>query len=211
MPPQLPVLQGLRIVFNGLLSGQPTANVFHARAAGSIGVPPTQTDLDAVAATWRAAWVTNFLPRQSSGDFSLGAVTVQDLGSTMGLIGTATGTTPGTRPGLSLPANVACCISWRVAVHFRGGHCRTYLPGCVQADQTGATSWSTTSVAGWLGAATGFLTQVNAVAGSRLTTMCMLSRQTAGAPRPTPILYDVTGAVVDTRIDSMRRRLGKDR
>jgi hypothetical protein len=211
MPALLPVTNGLRIVFNGLLSGTPTATVMHARWGGTVASPPTQADLDAIATYWRSAWAANFLLRQSSSDFLLGTVTVQDLSSNTGLMGSAAGSTAGSRAGLSLPANVAMVVSWRTALHFRGGHCRTYIPGMVQADQAGATSWATASISSMLGEATAFRTAVNAVTAGRLTSLCMLSRQSAGVVRPVPLLQDVTGETIDTRIDSMRRRLGKDR
>lgn len=211
MATQLPVTNGLRIVVNGLLSGTPTANVMHARAAGSILVPPSQADLDAIAAYWRSAWAANFLVRQSTTDFLLGTVTVQDLSSNMGLIGSSAGSTAGSRAGLSLPANVAMCVSWRTNLHFRGGHCRTYIPGLIQTDQNGATSWATASITAMLSAATAFRTAVSSVTAGRLTPLCMLSRQSGGSIRPSPLLLDVTGETIDTRIDSMRHRLGKDR
>lgn len=210
--PALVLAPGIvRIVFNGLLSGQPTANVMHSQDVSWSGAHVTQAQLDATAAGWRAAWVANFNPRQSATDWVLSGVTAQDLGFLDGLMGVASGTTNGGRANPSLPANVAMCISWRVAMHYRGGHGRTYLAGKTTADVTGATSWATAELTACTTAATNFISAVNVSFGTRPSQFVILRRKNAGVnlTPPTPLL--VTGAVIDTRIDSMRRRLGKDR
>jgi hypothetical protein len=211
MVAQQPAAGVLRVVFNGSLSGRPTANVMHWLRTSGVGSAYTQAQVDAVASGLRGAWVTNFNPRQSSNDWVLGTVTTQDLTSNVGLMGQLAGSSAGTRPGISLPANVALCVSWRVAIHYRGGHPRTYIGGLVQADQFDTTSWATASTASMLTAANGFLTAANTTFGGVTGQLVLLSRVTGGQVMVPPATYPITGAVIDTRIDSMRRRLGKDR
>lgn len=201
----------VRIVFNGMLSGTPWAAVMHSQDVSFSGAHVSQAALDATAAGWRAAWVANFIPRQSATDITLGTVTAQDLGFLDGGLGTAAGTTAGGRANPSLPANCAMCISWRVAMHYKGGHGRTYIAGKTTADVTGATSWATAELTAMTTAATNFISAVGVSFGSRPSQFVILRREMAKEILKPPVPLLVTGAVIDTRIDSMRRRLGKDR
>lgn len=201
----------MRVSVTGLLSGQNIVNVFHMSDTTNSTRVYVQGQLDAMSTQIRNAWKTTFLPRQSATDFQLSQVLVQDIGHSLGLVGVAAGTDNGGRPGTSLPANVACCVSWRTPLHFRGGHARTYLAGAVQADQNGATSWASASITAWLTAATNFLAAIQAPVASMTPVMCMLSRTRGGVLFDPPERYSISSPVIDTRIDSMRRRLGKDR
>lgn len=210
--PALQLAPGVvRVVINGTLSGQPTAAVMHSYDPSYSGAHVTQGNLDATAAGFRAAWAAQFLTKQSSADFVLLAATAQDLSFADGLIGTAGGSTTGAQAGSSLPANVAMCISWRVAMHYRGGHGRTYLPGLVQIQQASATSWTGTVITQMTTAANNFMAAANTTMGTRPSTFVILRRVSGGHALVPPQPLLVTSAVIDTRIDSMRRRLGKDR
>lgn len=194
-----------RIVFNGTLGGVATANVMHASKNSQVAW--TGAELSALATAARTSYVTNFIPLQD-GDFALGSVDVVDLTSDTGDAASATGTTPGTKAGLVLPASIAMCVSWRIGRRYRGGHPRTYFPALVTADQATPNTWNASTVTAWQNAAAAFLADLDSMPPGQLG---MLSRINAGAPRPAPLFSPILGVTVDSRIDSQRRRLGPDR
>lgn len=113
-----------------------------------------------------------------------------------------------------LPASVAACITWPLAVHYRGGHPRTYLCGFSDVDMETTTTWLPA-----------FVTDLSAKAGSFHTLMetatslpevtfvehGVLSFQRQKQWRDVPVFYRIAnGARVDPRIDTQRRRLGRD-
>lgn len=115
-------------------------------------------------------------------------------------------------PGL--PANVALSIGWPLAVHYRGGHPRTYLCGITQASLGGTTRVSSSFAADVQQRAQNFHAKLEAMPpqsgiGSQLHGT--LSFVNKGAWRNPPVFRRILdGPRVDTRLDSQRRRLGSD-
>jgi hypothetical protein len=114
-----------------------------------------------------------------------------------------------------LSVNTALCVSWQVAAHYRGGHPRTYFCGLKQNDTVDVQSWTPSTISAWQSAANAFHATVNtfnygAIQGVRLGTVSFVLRNQWRSPT---VFRDFVngGAVVDSRIDSMRRRLGPDR
>jgi hypothetical protein len=101
-------------------------------------------------------------------------------------------------------------INWHTNFdHFRGGHCRTYLPPPVYTDITNPTTWTTTYRNAVAAAATGFIASVNAYSGAPFTTLtlCMLRRVVDKQPLTVPVLRPVVGATSRSIIGNQRRRL----
>lgn len=121
----------------------------------------------------------------------------------------------GTGSASVLPANVAMCISWKVGPRYRGGHPRTYLAGIDADTQEDATSFIGTEVATAQADANDFLAGVNAINRGDFTDAHLgtVSFVLDNEWRTPPIFRDYVpdATTVDTRIDSMRRRLGRDR
>lgn len=130
--------------------------------------------------------------------------------------------TAGTRTGTPLPTSAAVCISWSISRRYRGGHGRIYVPAGNVADvvngRTLAGAFQTTAnaaAAALFGALTGLS------CGGVAVRLIVLSYFEA-APNPTPppanitVLrssgqpFEVTAARVRTRLDTQRRRLGKE-
>lgn len=120
----------------------------------------------------------------------------------------------GLHTGDSTPANIAVCISWRIAPHYRGGHPRTYLCG-VPNDITGATSFAGSYLVEVQNAAGSFHNDVEDTGpiGDSIETVehGVVSFVTDKEWRTPPIFRRIFSVGVDSRIDTQRRRLGPDR
>jgi hypothetical protein len=127
----------------------------------------------------------------------------------------------GTYPSdnLPLPPNVAAAVSWDIDKKYKGGHPRTYLPGIDSQAlaASGSNIWSAAFIAALKAAALVFLQQVVAYligAGMASATPGVISRYSKG-PRPSAVFFPITNSssdvpVVNERVDTQRRRLGKE-
>lgn len=211
MAPLAPLPGAVRIRIQQTLGGVNVTQVQHAIRSGA-QVAWTQADVDLLAANVRATWVTNFIPLQVD-ELSLGAVVVEDLSSQLGAVGTATGTTPGADAGAPLSSNAAACISWKINRRYRGGHPRMYVGGIAQTRTLTPNTWLPAFVTALDAAAEAFRTAVNAtvLAGggnAQLAVVHYIRNKVVLNPPESTL---ISSAVIDTRVDSQRRRLGKDR
>jgi hypothetical protein len=207
--PDAPFTVKIRLL--GAVGGGKWANVLHAQYAG--GTIDTAA-LNTLATAVRTAWVTNFASLVPS-VVTLQTVECTDISTRTGAQGTDTTGGTGTRVGTVLPASVACCVSWKVGVRYRGGHPRSYFPGPVTADVTGSTTWAAAYVTAMSTAAAAFRTAINAsTAGGATWAMSAVSyfHKVGGveAYKTPPDRWLVTGSQVHTRVDTMRRRLGRE-
>lgn len=213
MPPLQPVPSVARVVVNGVFSssGGPWVNIFHVRrepVAGSL----TQGEVDAIAAGVRGAWLNNFIPLCSSA-MTLGNVVATDITDQFGLVGTSSGNNAGAiATGTMMPPSVAIGISWTQAQHYRGGHPRSYIPGLNsgQLNASGSNLLSAAQQANFLAGALAFRTAVNAIAIGTAARLVLVRRIANKVVLVNPIVSNITGATVDRRVDTQRRRLGKD-
>lgn len=184
-------------------------NILHV--AGPIAASWTAGGLQGLATSIRAAWVTNVLPLQAS-QLTLTDVQCVDLSSEVGEEGVATGSNTGGIATAGLPANVAVCWSWKIARRYRGGHPRTYIAGVHSSQANGPNTLLTGAQTSHLAAANAMRTAINAipVIGSTARLVCVHYRRNK-VILPAPLISDVLGASVDNRLDSQRRRLGRDR
>lgn len=110
--------------------------------------------------------------------------------------------TPGTLAGVALPGNASFCVSFRTPNRGRSGRGRNYWALVTEPDVTG----------NFLSAAR--RTAILGVYNRLIATPPLgwvwgiLSRYTAGAPRPSGLFQTITQVIaVDDAIDSQRRRL----
>lgn len=208
MPPLLPVPQTAKVIVKGHLGSVVANNVFHVDyAADFLGA--VQAPL--LAASFYAAYCTAF-----QGLFATGSVIdqciVQDIASDTGATGEHDGTTGGTNLSPPGPANVAACITWHVATHYKGGHPRTYLPFVPNNQCTDGRTWTSSYQALLSAAAPAFLTAINGIgsgAGGPVTLVAVHRAKHKVLLTP-PTTEPITAGSVDARVDSMRRRLGRD-
>lgn len=209
MPPLPIALNVIRCSYTGTYAGAKWANVFHVRFSGG---PPGQTDMNSLALALRGAWDTNIKPLVVT-TASLSSTTCVDLSSYSGLVSTDATSSSGTASATNqLPASVALVASFKISRRYRGGHPRMYLTGQSAPNTTNATNWgpgwittTTTAMAAWR-------TAINALTYTSMGTLALvcLSYYSGGVLRATPFADPVTSVVVHNRIDTMRRRLGKE-
>jgi hypothetical protein len=188
------------------------ANVFWVRNGNS--QTPGLTDFQAFLADFGVRYWDAFGSHMHPG-ITTSEVIGLYYGPTGGDLGSqATFNHAGTGGGGGLPNNVAQCISWSLTQRYKGGHPRTYLPApgdvalqdsrLYLASQTGAVT----------AAANTFHGQVNGLTHGALSDIHLgtVSFVLRGQWRTPPVFRDfvLNGARMDARIDSMRRRLGRD-
>lgn len=201
----------VKIRLLGTVGGGKWANVLHARYAGGT---IDNAACAALALVVRNAWAANIAPLVPN-TVLLNTVEVTDISTRTGAQGSDTTGSIGTRAGTPLPANVACCVSWKIGTRYRGGHPRTYFPGPTTADCVTQTTWLAAYVTAMNNAAAAIRTAINgAASGGATWAMCAVSyyHKVAGAEayKVPPDSWLVTGTAVHTRIDTMRRRLGHE-
>lgn len=210
----LPVQNVIQFRFGGSYQNQPFLNVLHWEYTGAA---PSGTALKELCNDALGVWDTA-LSAILTTSVTLNTVRGLDLSApdapqSASDVQAAVGDLVGTAP----PVNVAMCVSWLVNYRWRGGHFRTYFPaGAVQSIQ-GGNSWTSTALTNGRLAVTTFLTNMNAMtAGSTSGHLVGVKRwrtEVRGQPpveiNP-PLVLPFVGAIVDSRIDSQRRRLGRD-
>lgn len=206
MPAPLPVPNGGQVLIRGAIDGVTCNNVLHFSYTGS---PLTTAQANSIAATIRATWVTRFIPLVSV-VYTLGNVEVRDLSSDVGVTGVASGSTVGTGTGQNLTSNVALCVSWKTAQHYRGGHGRTYFGGLRTVDITNSHTWASSTITAFSTACAGLITDINGIGSANNSPVFCILRRTAHKSLLTPpMMFAVTAAAIDKRVDSQRRRVGK--
>jgi hypothetical protein len=168
-------------------------------------------DVTAYANAFRGFWNTRFAPCVGP-NTTYNTFEVADLASMTGAVFSNTTPVVGTHTQTQVPAlSAACVVSWKVGLRFRGGHCRTYFPVANHTDITLGNTLNSTYTNLLQTSAAGFLTDVNGItSGTLVYALAMLSYFQHRALRPTPQPYLITGASVHQRLDTIRRRLGKE-
>jgi hypothetical protein len=200
-------------VFNGTLGDAAWANVMWLFLTGSGEI--THGDLSDLADGCFTAYGDNLMPLVSDSSLLTSCqIVLYETGdvfdaTSVGAIAGA-GTT-----GDTMPANVAACISWHIASHYRGGHPRSYLAGIGIASLSSPTTLSGSFLAAANSAAPAFHSDLEALGpiGSGITTVehGIVSFVVDNDWRSPPVFRRITDGVVDSRVDSQRRRLGRDR
>jgi hypothetical protein len=206
-----PVPGVCRIAINGTLDGQPCTNVFHWRKSG-VDNQFSQSQVDYLAGKFRDHYITWFMSRMSN-KYMISEAVATDLTADSAPIGVATSSTLGAIAQIPLPANCAMVVSWKSTRRYRGGHARSYFGGLSQSDTINATTWSSTAVVNWQNVSQSFFTAVNAlvITNEMAGFLCVVHRKQNKVDLDPPLVMPIIGRAVDTRIDSQRRRLGRDR
>ena len=216
MPPRPPLAKTARIELNWQTSdmGNQAHNIMYVLSAGStdeISVSDLTDIANAVYGTSAPTGAQRFLPNMYSG-WQLISVTASDNGGSDNTA-SAVATTAGATTGTPLPPQCAVCVSWTISARYRGGHPRTYFPGLLSSDLVAAdfSELKATTATNWEEAGLNFLDDVNGtmVSGVDLV-LGTVSYFTGNAPRTTPLFRIYTGAHVHRRLDSQRRRSGKE-
>jgi len=205
----------IRIKLAGQLSSNPWATIQYARFTGS------QPDSAALATTANALKSTAFqaiIPMMGTANELL-TIECTDLTNETGASGISSATPVlGTRAGTVNPNQVCAVASYKIARRYRGGHPRTYWPIGVQSDITAGSRWTTAFVPLPLNAVTAWVGNVNAtnLNGAPLQHGC-LSYYTRDPNnpghsmlRPVPQFFPTQSVEFHGRVDTQRRRLGKE-
>lgn len=199
----------LKIRWVGVNGTSKWVNVFHAQfAAGT----PTSTDLNTLSTSIRGLWSTNLAPLMSTG-CNLVSTDILDLTTNVGNYGSNTSGVNGSlATGVAAPANVACCVSLKIALHYRGGHPRMYLPGVNTTHLTNPNTLTGTYTTAMQSAMTAVVNGINALTSTSTgaLTMCAVSYWSHKVLRAQGVPYPILAVTVHNRPDSMRRRLGKE-
>lgn len=209
MPPLPDAPFTLKCIFKGTYGSTKWANVMHMKYGAASSLTPT--NCNTIAQAFHGYYVSRFLPRVSS-SVNLLETDITDLNSSTGAQGAYVHTDPGTFSNASnMSANNALCISWKTSFRFRGGHARTYLVGMPSAQLADTANFNTTFTGATQTAANNFLADINAYASGGLSncTLSMLSYYSGGSLRALGLAFPITSALVNTRVDSQRRRNGK--
>jgi len=193
-----PTPNGIKIEMNATQNGVPVVNVFHVKAPGAVST----ADLDDALAVFHTWWGTikdGFHPSYVLNNFTATDISVEDgvqtiLPETTGNVGTGTGAAAG--------GNVAIVASFRTGFTGRSFRGRSYRGGVLNGTLESAQNIS-------VGAASGIAAQyvnlINALTTANLT-LCVLSRYANKVLRVAGLLTEIIEVLVDTKIDSQRRR-----
>lgn len=185
------------------------SNVFHVLGNGPIA--PSVGDLNTLANSFLAAH-HNAFNQFVQADYIWARADVSMLDGS-GVKGTATGNTVGGNSNAALTPQVAVAISWQTYAYYRGGKPRTYLGGLtvdMLANPAGAAIAPARATALHV-QATSFRNAVNALqlAGVGLT-LGYVQYFKQYQMLTTPRFYGFVAEKVHERVDSQRRRSGRE-
>jgi len=196
-----------RFAVSGTNQGQKWVNIFHSSYTVQ---PPDAATINAICQAVHTAYLNAFTPLWNS-TCVLITVDGQDLASRTAATGTYSLTHPGTGTTIPMAVQVALTLSWSISDRYRGGHPRTYLPGIDGTFVTNGRLLTTAGHTAYLNAAAGFLTNMNAMtAGGSSWRMCCVRYFSQHQLLANPLVRTITGQSVHGRIDTQRRRLGKE-
>lgn len=181
---------------------------------------PSGSALNTLAAVVSAQWAAHIEPLVATGE-GLFSVTIQDMSSDSGNIGTNDTAQAGSRSGAILPSSACAVVNHYQSRHYRGGRPRTYLRCGTASDLNGSNQWSgsfTTAVlTGWEAWIAAIL--ADSTAGITLEDDVLVSYYNGpvtpvppyykkrSALRTTPLVTNITSSQVASKVGSQRRRL----
>lgn len=212
-PRPRPPNRSCKLTFSGSFEEAQWQNVMWLYLTGSGEI--TQGDLEGVAGGASNAFGVHFMPVLST--LSLLTTTEVVLYDSVDgdLVAITDSAVAGSDDSASMPANVAACISWQIRSHYRGGHARTYLCGIGAAAAGTTTSWTGSYVGSLSSVSNAFHADLEGLGpiGGGIDTVehGIVSFQTNNAWRTPPIFRRIISGRADSRVDTQRRRLGRDR
>jgi len=203
----------MKIVLSGTYGPCEWANIF-ALDIGETGGGASMTDVTDVLDAFAAAWTTNVFPLLSAAvEVTLAkAVYISLISAEEYVVETPLSDT-GSIDGEALSAQAAAVLSWPINAYYRGGKPRTYVPGIPVADLLDVGHFTSGFTEGLEAAGTAVLAAANDISHGNIVTAAMgiISYAADNAWRDPPIFRKFTGnPLVRSRIDTQRRRLGKE-
>jgi hypothetical protein len=188
------------VIFHNILHVKWSDNSNHSAA-----------DLKTLATDFRGFWVTA-LGTYLSQNYQLQSITAQSLGGDgqEGVDGTTVA-----YGGVGVPCSPQCAvaISWKAAFSWRGGRPRTYLGGIptTALNVQGSGALTPTYAGNIATAGDALISQTATVSiGGASVALGFPSYYSNCQLRPTPLWYPFQSAVCHQRLDTQRRRLGKE-
>lgn len=193
------VPNGIEIVMNATQNGVPIVNVFWSKTSGVVTTGALGDAADAV-----KGWWDTYIKPGMHPSYVLDTIVATDKSVANGSQVTRTYTTgnAGTASGAAAAANAATVISWRTAHIGRSFRGRTYIGALTTGSFSDAQNVTSGFAGGMATAGAALITALGAVS----QTLCVLSRYANLVLRVTGLLTEIIGVVVDTKVDSQRRR-----
>lgn len=193
------VPNGIEVVIHAVQNGTPIVNVFHVKAVGVVGDVQLLNAATAVQAWTRASLLPSLNATYIVNDWTATDISVEG-GHQVVLNGESTD--HGADGIQQAAGNAAVAISWRTARIGRSYRGRTYIGG-FSAVQLQDAQHITSGVATVLTtAAADLIDRLEAVG----LTLCVLSRFLNKVQRAVGVLTEIISIVVNTKVDSQRRR-----
>ena len=193
------VPNGIECVVHATQNGIPVVNVFHVKTPGLV----SDADLTSVA-TIVLGWLRGSIFPAVNASYVLTDVTATDISTEGGhqVVLNGISTDHGADVLTQAAANAAVTISWRTSRIGRSYRGRTYIGGLSAVQLTDAQHLSSGVVSGFLAAAINLRDTLAAAD----YTLSVLSRYLNKALRIVGVLTEIVGIIVDTKVDSQRRR-----
>jgi len=193
------VPNGVEVVFNATQNTIPIVNVYHVKTPGAV----TDTALIEVSAAFFDWWQDHMQASQHT-SYVLNSIVATDISVANGhqVTTVLTSDNAGTAGNSAAAANAAAVLSWRTANIGRSFRGRTYVGGVPQDGLLNAQALTTAAATSYATAGAALIDALEA-AGYVLS---VLSRFAAGVQRVTGLLTQIIEVVVDTKVDSQRRR-----
>ena len=185
------------------------ANVLHLQWATKVNHP--LADLQALITYLDTQWNSTLWGAQSAAWFHIGS-TLQSLGGD-GLLTSSSENVGGGASGVPFPPQCAVCVTWRSGITALGGRARTYLPSVPQSAVTTPNNAALTSIYALdvESRASTFMNNVNGhLVSGDTATLGVPSYYAKCQLRPAPVFFPFFAVNVHQRLDSQRRRNGKE-
>jgi hypothetical protein len=154
------------------------------------------------------------VPGNIASSWKMNNVTVKDLSGSGAQATSTHAATTGGNVSDSLPPQTSIVLSWEVPITYRGGKPRTYLPGIPSSaiSPAGSSAVSGSYAQNMETAALQFLNGIESMIVDAIEgfTAGLVSYYHDHAVRPTPVYNPFEGVRVHERLDSQRRRSGKE-
>lgn len=192
------VPNGIKIEWNALQNGVPIVNRVFVTMSGA----PSSGDLDdAIVA---ALGYFNSMRPHYHPSYVLQNITATDVSVANGTQTVLPLTTDndGQGAGAAAAANCAACISLRTNFTGRSFRGRFYVGGIPQAALASAQNFTTGAAANWADLFQDFMDALTAIN----QTLVVVSNYASGVVRVVALATEIIAIIVDTKVDSQRRR-----
>jgi len=217
-----PINHGVKVTYVGDNNGAPWMNTMHYTYTGA---DVTQAQLFTFNTALQTAWGANLASVVNTAAH-LTKINTIDLTSDHAATAYSTfSPIAGTRAptGTSvLPTSACCVVSENVQLRYRGGHPRIYAPFGIASDVSTGRFWTTTAQTAFQTAVNSWFSAIGSVtSGSNTYTLQLISYYSGSVKgsepggrlpvlRPAPLPFPITGLSIHGRMDTQRRRLGKE-